>query len=316
MLLVVQLILAIIEHKNLNEFLFILVYLGIPLGIECMLALSLLKPVLSLLLLKKPSRWNIFWQICMIGCAFCIGLSALILPWPSIAFYTMMLFTFCFFAYRKLHSNILAPDHWKTKMMAWKTNFRRRCVSRYRSSRIPLAKAKLLWNYRCVSLTFIFPYLWNLSRINQADSYFQTIGNQNLLFCMTETLMHWTRLERSEPPWIKKNFSSLVFCLFVQRQLTFLLHPAHRMVEQVFSNSILILLPLFYTDGEWRIVMKTKIIAVTLGVAALIIAGAAYLFHMENYDSFFYCKVMETDSCKETGPGSDLPYEYTLTGYS
>lgn len=111
MLLVVQLILAIIEHKNLNEFLFILVYLGIPLGIECMLALSLLKPVLSLLLLKKPSRWNIFWQICMIGCAFCIGLSALILPWPSIAFYTMMLFTFCFFAYRKLHSNILAPDH-------------------------------------------------------------------------------------------------------------------------------------------------------------------------------------------------------------
>lgn len=62
--------------------------------------------------------------------------------------------------------------------------------------------------------------------------------------------------------------------------------------------------------------MKTKIIAVTLGVAALIIAGAAYLFHMENYDSFFYCKVMETDSCKETGPGSDLPYEYTLTGYS
>lgn len=62
--------------------------------------------------------------------------------------------------------------------------------------------------------------------------------------------------------------------------------------------------------------MKTKIIAVTLGVTALIIAGAAYLFHMENYDSFFYCKVMETDSCKETGPGSDLPYEYTLTGYS
>lgn len=62
--------------------------------------------------------------------------------------------------------------------------------------------------------------------------------------------------------------------------------------------------------------MKTKIIAVTLGVTALIIAGAAYLFHMENYDQFFYCKVMETDSYKETGAGSDLPYEYTLTGYS